>query len=133
MGGAEPGVAVLVAEDNEINQAVLMGLLGIAFPRFRCTIAWDGVEALAAWRSDAYALVFMDVRMPHMDGREATIAIRAEEAASGRPRTPIIALTGESSPADIAACREAGMDAHVAKPIEIDKLAAAVNAVLAQG
>jgi CheY-like chemotaxis protein len=130
MGGSGQGVEVLVAEDNAINQAVLTGLLAIAFPQFRCTIVEDGARAVAAWRDGAFALVFMDVRMPGMDGREATVAIRAEEAASGRRRTPIIALTGESSAADVAACLAAGMDAHVAKPIAFDHLTAAVRSAL---
>ena len=130
MGASDKGVPVLVAEDNEINQAVLVGLLGIAFPRFRCTIAPDGAQAVAAWRAGGFALVFMDVRMPVMDGREASVAIRAEEASAGRGRIPIIALTGESSAADIAACLEAGMDAHLSKPIELDQLVAAVKRLL---
>lgn len=132
MGVSGLGVPVLIAEDNEINQAVLTGLLGIAFPAFRCTIVENGAQALAAWRAESFALVFMDVRMPEMDGREATVLIRAEEAAAGRDRTPIIALTGESSDADIASCREAGMDAHVPKPIELDQLTATVRALLAE-
>jgi CheY-like chemotaxis protein len=130
MRGSEGPVAVLAAEDNEINQMVLTGLLEQARPHYAVRIANDGAEALQAWRDGAFDLILMDVRMPGMDGREATQRIRAEEAAGGR-RTPIVALTGEAMESEIAACYAAGMDAHVCKPFEIGTLLQAIDKAMA--
>jgi CheY-like chemotaxis protein len=127
MRGSEGPVAVLAAEDNEINQMVLTGLLEQARPDYAVQLANDGAEALEAWREGAFALILMDVRMPGMDGREATQRIRAEEVAGGRARTPIVALTGEAMESEIAACYDAGMDAHVCKPFEIGTLLQAID------
>jgi CheY-like chemotaxis protein len=118
---------VLAAEDNEINQVVLAGLLGHVRPHYAITFVENGAKAVEAWREGDYALILMDVRMPIMDGREATTAIRAAEIASARARTPIVALTAEALEGEIDACYAAGMDAHVGKPFEIDALCAAID------
>jgi CheY-like chemotaxis protein len=131
MSPPERSVSVLVAEDNEINQAVLVGLLEHARPHYACAVVADGPAAVAAWRNGAFALILMDLNMPGGDGRDAARAIRAEEAATGRARTPIVALTGESGEDEIAECYAAGMDAHAAKPIELPALLAAIDKVLA--
>ena len=69
----------------------------------------------------------MDVQMPRMDGPAATRVIREREAASGRPRTPIIALTANALAHQVDAYLAAGMDGHIAKPIEIGRLYAALE------
>ncbi len=123
-------VRVLAAEDNEINQVVLAGLLGHVRPQYALTFVDNGVKAVAAWREGDFALILMDVRMPVMDGREAAAIIRAEEAAAGRARTPIVALTAEALEGEIEACRAAGMDSHIGKPFEIDALCLAIDKAL---
>jgi CheY-like chemotaxis protein len=72
--------------------------------------------------------VLMDLHMPHMDGLEATRGIRAIEAESGAPRTPILALTANASAEDREACLAAGMDGFLAKPLDRERLALALAA-----
>jgi CheY-like chemotaxis protein len=131
MEPARQTVHVLVAEDNEINQAVVTGLLAHARPAFSFTVVDDGAAALKAWREREFDLILMDLRMPGMDGREAARSIRAEEAAAGRRRTPIVALTGEAGGDEVAECLAAGMDDHAAKPIELPELLAAIDRAMA--
>jgi CheY-like chemotaxis protein len=111
---------VLAAEDNITNQMVLRAMLesfGVAV-----TIVGTGAEALEAWEREDWTLILMDVQMPVMDGPEAARAIRAREIASGRARTPIIALTADTMSHQIRAHLESGMDLHVAKPIDATDL-----------
>jgi len=119
---------VLAAEDNAVNQLVLKTLLqqvGV-----EPVIVGDGAEALAAWRAQTWDVVLMDVQMPVMDGPTATRAIRAEEAATGRHPTPILALTANAMAHQIEEYVAAGMDGMIAKPIRVEELFAALNAVL---
>jgi CheY-like chemotaxis protein/HPt (histidine-containing phosphotransfer) domain-containing protein len=83
-----------------------------------------GAEAVAAAASTDFDVVLMDVRMPEMDGLEATRRIRALEGARGR--VPIVALTAQAFTDQIAECRKAGMDSHLAKPFDPETLLAAV-------
>jgi CheY-like chemotaxis protein len=83
--------------------------------------AATGDEAIAAMKRARYDLVFMDMRMPGMDGPAATRVIRA-----GGDRTPIVALTANAFDEDRQACLEAGMDAHLVKPLETEALRAAL-------
>jgi signal transduction histidine kinase/ActR/RegA family two-component response regulator len=120
----ERPLRVLAAEDNAVNQLVLQTLLeqiGV-----EATIVEDGAEAVAAWEQAAFDLILMDVQMPRMDGPEATRAIREREAATGRARTPIVALTANVMSHQVEAYSAAGMDAFVAKPIAIAELYAAI-------
>ena len=119
---------VLAAEDNEVNQLVLKTLLhqvGID-----PVIVTDGAQAIAAWEAETWDVILMDVQMPEVDGPTATRAIRDRETALGRPRTPIIALTANAMSHQVAEYREAGMDGFVAKPIEVGRLFAALEAAL---
>jgi two-component system, sensor histidine kinase len=128
--GEEAAVRVLAAEDNPVNQLVLKTLLhqlGIA-PVF----VENGALAVEAWRTGGFDIILMDVQMPEMDGPTATATIRKAEAETGRQRTPIIALTANVMPDQVAHYREVGMDAHVAKPVEIALLFAAMSEALAQ-
>jgi signal transduction histidine kinase/ActR/RegA family two-component response regulator len=128
-GAAHDAVRVLAAEDNAINQLVLKTLLeqvGIA-PE----IVANGREAVEAWAREPWDVILMDVQMPEMDGPTATREIRGREAASGRPRTPIIALTANALAHQVRGYLDAGMDDHVAKPIEAARLFAAVERAVA--
>ena len=117
---------ILIAEDGEANQLVAAAILRKA--GYAVDLARDGEEALGAARTAAYDLVLMDVRMPRMDGLAATAAIRSLEGPAGR--VPIIAMTAAAMPNEVARCLEAGMDGHVAKPMDLTALLAAVSDIL---
>jgi signal transduction histidine kinase/ActR/RegA family two-component response regulator len=119
---------LLAAEDNATNQQVLaavMGSLGIDIH-----IVPNGKEAVDAWRTGTYDLILMDIQMPVMDGITAAATIRETEQAIGRRRTPIVALTANALTHQVEEYLAVGMDAHVAKPIEIAKLYDAISGVL---
>ena len=125
------GLSILVAEDNEINALLARALL--VKLGHRPTMATDGAEAIesliaARTAGTPYDRVLMDLHMPGMDGLEATRRIRAFEAEHGGMRTPIIALTANASAEDRDACLAAGMDGFVIKPLDRERLAAAVAA-----
>ncbi len=117
---------ILIAEDGEANQLVAAAILRKA--GYAVDLARDGEEALGAARTAAYDLVLMDVRMPRMDGLAATAAIRDLEGPAGR--VPIIAMTAAVMPNEVARCLEAGMDGHVAKPMDLTALLTAVSDIL---
>ena len=123
---AERALRVLAAEDIPTNQLVLrtiMQTFGVELD-----MVDNGREAVDAWKRGDFDLILMDIQMPEMDGLTATKLIRAAEAASGRPRTPIIAVSANAMHHQVAEYLAAGMDAHVAKPIELTKLHAAIEA-----
>ncbi len=124
------GLRVLAAEDNTVNQLVLRTLL--AQVGVEPVMVENGEEAVAAWRDGAFDIVLMDMQMPVMDGGAATRIIRAEEAAAGRARTPIVALTANAMSHQIAEYLALGMDGHVAKPIEAGKLFACLELAFAE-
>jgi signal transduction histidine kinase/ActR/RegA family two-component response regulator len=119
---------VLAAEDNAINQLVLKTLLTQL--GFEVAVVENGELAVAASADGACDLILMDVQMPVMDGPTATRRIRAREAAEGGPRTPILALTANAMTHQAEEYLAAGMDGAVAKPIQLDQLLAAMEAVL---
>jgi CheY-like chemotaxis protein/anti-sigma regulatory factor (Ser/Thr protein kinase) len=122
------GLRVLAAEDNSVNSMVLRTLLQqIGLDPM---IVGNGAEALAAWREHPWDVILMDVQMPVMDGPTATRRIRAEEAQSGRPRTPIVALTANAMSHQLDEYHAAGMDGLIAKPIRVEELFATLQAVL---
>lgn len=122
---------VLAAEDNPINQLVLKTLL--AQIGIEPTMVENGQEAVEAWAAGEWDAVLMDVRMPVMDGIAASQEIRRLEATGRRPRTPIIALTANAMAHQIAEYAAAGMDDHVAKPIDAAALFAALERALEPG
>ena len=125
---ASPGVGrvlrVLVVDDVLMNRDIASSFLRSAGHEVVC--AEDGAEAVAVVESTELDVVLMDVRMPGMDGLEATRRIRALGGARGR--IPIIALTAHAFREQIEACRRAGMSSHLSKPFEMDALLAAVAA-----
>ena len=110
---------VLLAEDNYVNQILVIRLLEKR--GHNVTVVTDGEQALDAVTLRKFNLVLMDIGMPHMDGLQASQAIRAREKFSGE-RIPIIAMTAHAMKGDKERCLEAGMDAYVAKPINASEL-----------
>ena len=111
------GAKVLLVEDNALNQEVATELLRSA--GLVVDVAGNGQIAVEKVRAAAYDIVLMDMQMPVMDGLSATRMIRAMP---GFQRLPIVAMTANAMQADREACRAAGMDDHVAKPIEPEEL-----------
>jgi len=120
-----PPLRLLAAEDNTINQLVLKAILGQAgiVPR----LVANGAQAVEAWREGGWDLVLMDVHMPVMDGVAAVHEIRRLELAEGRRRTPIIALTANAMSHQVKTLLAEGFDDHVAKPIDVVTLFAALD------
>jgi len=113
-----PPLRILLAEDNAVNRMLALALLSKA--RHQVETVSDGLEAVQAVSAKPYDIVLMDVQMPRMDGITATAAIRKlPPPANG---VPIVALTANAMAGDAERCLDAGMDAHVAKPIAIDAL-----------
>ncbi|MDM8301066.1 hybrid sensor histidine kinase/response regulator [Collinsella tanakaei] len=127
------GLRVLLVEDNDINGEIACELLGGC----GLEVIWvqDGrgaVDAFAASEPGAFAAILMDIRMPVMGGYDAARAIRALDR-DDAARVPIIAMTADAFAEDIARARECGMDAHVAKPIDLDELLTTLRRCLAKG
>jgi PAS domain S-box-containing protein len=129
MPAAGAGLRLLAAEDNPMNQLVLKALL--AQIGVEPVMVNDGVDAVAAWESGDWDLILMDVQMPRMDGPTATRFIRERELVQRRRRTPIVALTANAMTHQVNEYLAAGMDGFVAKPIEVERLFAALEAALA--
>ncbi|MBD5099184.1 MAG: response regulator [Clostridiales bacterium] len=127
---AMKGLHILVVDDIEVNRIILTKILTTLGAE--CETACDGQEALEKFERSQpgqYDIIFMDVQMPVLNGYEASRAIRA----SAHPRAsqvPIIAMTANAFMDDIRDALEAGMDAHVSKPIVIEQMEAAVQEVL---
>ncbi|MHA7821032.1 MAG: ATP-binding protein [Erythrobacter sp.] len=119
---------ILLVEDHDVNR--LLGTEMLERCGQRVDIAHDGNEAIAmvidsVMRAKPYDLIFMDIQMPGCDGYAATRAIRAEGI--GPDMMPIVALTANAFPEDIAAARKAGMQAHLSKPLVFAELARALQ------
>lgn len=119
----------LAAEDNPTNQMILRALLEPL--AVDLVMAADGREVVDAFSRQRFDVILMDVQMPRMDGIEATRAIRRLEAERGQPRTPILALSANVMRHQVEAYLDAGMDGHVAKPLDAADLYAALEAVVA--
>ena len=132
-GETKPGtytteVRVLVAEDNPINQRLTLSMLEKA--GFSADLAEDGAQAITMVEKQRnlgkpYGLILMDMQMPTLDGLEATRRLRA--SGHDAESLPIVALTANAYPEDIATCRAAGMQAHLAKPLRLRDLEAALS------
>ena len=119
---------VLAAEDNDTNQLVLKTLLAQA--GVDITLVENGRAALDAWEAQTWDIILMDIQMPVMDGVAAARAIRDREAATGRARTPILAVTANAMTHQVAEYAAAGIDGMVAKPIDLIALFSAMQAAL---
>ncbi|UQV19009.1 response regulator [Brevundimonas albigilva] len=119
---------ILIVDDNATNRVVAQALCEM----FGCSseLAEDGMEALAAVQEQRFDLILMDIKMPRMDGVQATQAIRALPGAAGR--TPIVALTANADPDDAKHYLSIGMAAVVEKPIKPERLRMAMNAALTE-
>ena len=115
---------ILVAEDSRTNQRLAVRLL--ERQGHAVTIVNNGKEAVEAIRRELFDLVLMDVEMPVMDGLAATRAIRSYESRRGT-RLPIVAVTTRDNQRD---CLAAGMDAHLNKPLRLDRLNRTLQVVL---
>ena len=119
---------ILAAEDNPTNQLVLSTIIEIFGAELE--IVENGRLAVEAWAAGAYDVILMDIQMPEMDGITAAREIRKAEAASQRPPTPIIALSANAMAHQIEEYMAAGMDGHVSKPINLNKLHRALEDAL---
>jgi len=118
---------VLVAEDNAVNQLLTKRL--VENQGHTVVLIASGREALEALKKGAIDLVLMDVQMPDMDGLEATAIIRQRERHTGA-HLPIIAMTANAMQGDMELCLEAGMDAYVSKPVNLNELFTAIERVM---
>ena len=129
-GSVIKGMRFLCAEDNALNAEILEALLDMAGAT--CKIYPDGqqlVKAFADVKPGDYDAILMDVQMPVMNGLDATRAIRRSENPLGKTM-PILAMTANAFSSDVQACLDAGMDAHVSKPIDMDALERTLRTVL---
>ncbi|MFN4260621.1 MAG: response regulator [Gemmataceae bacterium] len=122
---------ILLAEDNAVNQRLVLRLLEKR--GHRVTVVTNGREAVTAAQQQAFDLILMDVQMPELDGLEATAAIRAWERQHQQPRVPIIALTAYAMIGDRERCLRAGMDDYLSKPIQAAALYEALDRLVKGG
>ena len=116
------GRRLLLAEDMELNAEILMDILDME--NIKADHAENGkiaVELFEKSTAGIYSAILMDVRMPEMDGLEATKAIRALDREDAK-RIPIIALTANAFDEDVQRSMQAGMNAHLSKPVEAEQL-----------
>ncbi len=124
------GIRLLLAEDNPVNQEIEIMLLSHA--GFTVDCVGDGkaaVDAVTRAEPGTYSAVLMDIQMPVMDGYQATRAIRALEDPA-RSGIPILAMTADAFQEDQKAAQEAGMQGHIAKPIDVKQMLATLERVL---
>ena len=117
------GFKVLLAEDQEINAEIATDFLEMT--GLEVDWAKDGVQAvgkIATAPDNYYAMIFMDIQMPNMNGIEVTKAIRAMDRVYTK-EVPIVAMTANAFTDDVINCKQAGMNEHITKPIDIEVLA----------
>lgn len=121
--GLPENIRVLVVEDNEINAEILLELLS-DIPGLVCVVAGNGKLGVEKFESSAeyeYDIIFMDVQMPVMNGYEATRAIRALNRPDAKT-VPIVAMTANAFAEDLKDALDSGMNAHVPKPVDLDRI-----------
>lgn len=123
-----PALHVLIADDIPQNLELLS--LTLENAGHRVAMARDGAEAVEKFKSGPFDIVLMDVHMPGTDGLQATRLLRQHERATGRTRTPVIALTASVMADDRRAALQAGMDGFAIKPLDVPRLFAEMAQVL---
>jgi len=118
---------VLIAEDNIINQRLVVGMLKTL--GHTGVVVADGDKALKCLAKLQFDVLLLDVMMPVMDGLQTLAAIRAQEEGTGK-HLPIIMATAHNEPGDAARLKRAGADGYLAKPLEVDALVAELRLVL---
>ena len=121
-----PNLRILLAEDNLVNQKVARGALEKM--GFKVDIVNNGADAIAAWKTGRYHIIFMDCQMPVMDGYQAAREIRRLE--QGLRRIPIVALTADAMKDAAQNCRDAGMDEYSTKPFDRKRLRETIERLL---
>lgn len=114
------GISILLAEDNHFNAVVAREELEDAIENVKVEVAENGCIVLEKLKSSHFDIILMDVQMPKMNGYEATQAIR--NLKNGKSQTPIIAMTANVLQEEVDLCFQAGMDAFIGKPFNIDVL-----------
>ena len=128
---ARSGLKILLAEDNPVNALLIRELLRRRGHQVRDVAT--GSAAVAALENEAFDLLLTDIHMPGMDGIEAARAIREMEAKNGSPRVPIVALTADALETGKRACRDAGMDGFLTKPVDPAELEEIFQALFPSG
>ncbi len=118
------GESILLVEDNEVNRQIAIELLETV--GLQVSVACNGQEAIEAISQASFSLVLMDIQMPVMDGLQASRKIREQEQVSGSNRLPIVAMTAHVMSEEILAAKNAGMDGHLAKPVDPSLLYATI-------
>lgn len=116
---------ILIAEDNLVNQKVIVAILKMNGYKFE--IVQDGVEAVSKYNPDRFDLILMDCQMPKMDGLKATENIRLTEEKMHWKRCPIVALTANAMRGDFEKCVAVGMDDFLSKPFKSSDLIGKIN------
>ena len=124
---SENPLAVLVVEDNAVNQTLVRRLL--LRRGHQPTLAANGRIALELFREQRFDVILMDIQMPEMDGLTATREIRKLERHEKRKATPIVGLTANAMTGDREACLAAGMDGYISKPVQVADLFAVIHDV----
>jgi CheY-like chemotaxis protein len=126
------GLNILIAEDNDVNWEIIsamLGMFGITAQRAKNgRICFDIMREAA---ENQYALIFMDVQMPEMNGLDATRNIRKLDTWASR--IPIIAMTADAFSENVAECLEAGMNGHIAKPVDIKLVIKEIRRIKEEG
>jgi len=126
------GHTILLAEDVEVNREIVLALLKSTHLSIDC--AENGIQAFEMFREapDKYDMIFMDIQMPEMDGYQATRTIRALDIPKARA-IPIIAMTANAFKEDVERCLEAGMNDHLAKPLDFTEVFSKLRVYLGYG
>jgi CheY-like chemotaxis protein len=123
-----PPLSILLAEDERLNRMHLV--FGLERAGHRVAAVENGRKALGALEAEAFDVVLMDIQMPEMDGVEETRRIRSAQGGGIDPSVPIVALSAYVTEKDRESFAEAGMDAYVAKPVEMTELIRVVREVV---
>jgi CheY-like chemotaxis protein len=118
---------ILLAEDNRVNQVLATRLL--TKRGHRVLLAETGKQAVDMSEREPFDVILMDVQMPELNGLEATMAIRQREKLQGG-HTPIIAMTAHAMVGDKQRCLDAGMDAYLSKPLDVNDLFAMIDSFM---